>query len=176
EVLTEQSPAGDDFLARVCVDWESAFEPLATKSIRTVLTRFGIVLSSQGGALAQMLTPFKLGVGGKLGSGDQYMSWITLVDAVGVIRHALDNKSVTGPINSVAPTPVTNSEFTAELGKALSRPALLTVPAFALSLMFGEIADAGLLASLRVVPERLTTLGYKFRFPELGGALKSVLG
>lgn len=175
EVLTEQSQPGSDFLAQVCVAWEYAFKPLATKSIRTVFMRFGIVLASQGGALSQMLTPFKLGIGGKLGSGDQYMSWVTLIDAIRVIRYIIDNSTLKGPVNVVAPTPITNSEFTAQLGKALSRPTLLTVPAFALRFMFGEMADAGLLASSRVLPEKLISAGYEFRFPELDGALNMIL-
>jgi uncharacterized protein (TIGR01777 family) len=132
-------------------------------------------LSEEGGALAKMMTPFKLGVGGRVGSGEQYMSWITLDDTVGAIYHALTHTDVHGPINVVAPNPVTNSEFTKKLGAALSRPTLLPAPVFALRLAFGEMADALLLSSMRVEPLRLKESGFVFQYPELEGALRHIL-
>jgi uncharacterized protein (TIGR01777 family) len=176
EVLNEQSASGDDFLAEVCREWELATRPAAERGIRVANLRFGVILSKEGGALAKMLTPFKLGVGGRVGSGRQYMSWITLDDAVGAIYHALMNEDVRGPVNVVAPRPVTNQEFTKTLGQVLSRPTLFPAPVFALRLAFGEMADALLLSSMRVEPERLKETGYTFQHPELEGALKSLLG
>lgn len=175
EVLTEESSPGDDFLARVCREWEEATAPAAQAGIRVALMRFGIILSSKGGALAKMLTPFKLGVGGRLGSGHQYMSWIALDDVVGVIEHLLEKESVSGPVNTVAPAPVTNREFTEALGDALSRPTLLPVPEFAMRLAFGEMADVALLASQRVEPARLKETAYVFKYPELKAALRHIL-
>lgn len=175
EVLKEESAAGEDFLARVCSDWEEAARAAAGARIRTVLMRFGIILSAQGGALAKMLTPFKLGAGGRLGSGRQYMSWIALDDVVGIIDHLLERDSIEGAVNVVAPNPVTNGEFTQTLGEVLSRPALLPAPAFALRLAFGEMADVALLASQRVEPARLKQSGYLFKYPELKAALRHVL-
>ena len=138
--------------------------------------RFGVVLSGAGGALAQMLTPFKLGIGGPLGSGRQYMSWLTRDDAVGMIEYALTNENLTGPVNAVAPEPVTNSVFAKTLGRVLSRPALLPMPAFALRLTLGrEMADALLLGSTRVEPARLKATGYQFKHPQLEGALRHAL-
>lgn len=174
EILTEESQPGDDFLARVCREWEEATAPAARAGIRVVQMRFGVILSSQGGALAKMLTPFKLGVGGRLGSGRQYMSWIALDDVVGVVDHLL-KASLSGPVNTVAPNPVTNREFTKALGEALSRPTLFPVPRFALRLAFGEMADVALLASQRVEPERLKESGYVFKYPELKDALRHIL-
>ncbi len=175
EVLTEASAPGADFLAHVCRDWETATEPARAAGIRTVNLRFGVVLSSAGGALAKMLTPFKLGVGGRVGSGQQYMSWIALDDVVGAIEHALMNESVAGPVNVVAPQPVTNAEFTQALGHALGRPTLLPVPAFGLRLALGEMADALLLASARVEPAQLKAIGYQFKYPQLDNALRYLL-
>jgi uncharacterized protein len=175
EILTEESQPGDDFLARVCREWEEATAPASGAGIRVVHMRFGIILSSEGGALAKMLTPFKLGVGGRLGSGDQYMSWIALDDVVGVIDYLLEKDSLSGPVNTVAPQPVTNSEFTKVLGEALSRPTLFPVPKFAMRIAFGEMADIALLASQRAEPARLKSSGYVFKFPELGAALKHIL-
>lgn len=175
EVLTEESAAGDDFLARVCRDWEAATEAAARAGIRTVLMRFGVILSSHGGALAKMLTPFKMGAGGRLGPGRQYMSWIALDDVVGIVDHLLEKDSTSGPVNVVAPNPVTNREFTGALGEALSRPTFLPAPAFALRLAFGEMADVALLASQRVEPARLKQSGYAFKYPELKEALRHVL-
>jgi uncharacterized protein (TIGR01777 family) len=175
EVLTEDSAPGDDFLAEVCVEWEKATALATEKGIRVVNTRFGIILDKKGGALAKMLPPFRLGVGGKLGSGKQWMSWIALDDIIGGIEFALANDSVKGPVNFVAPNPVTNAEFTKTLGKVLSRPTLLSVPNFALHLLFGEMADTLLLASQRAQPAKLTKSGYGFRYSELETALRSVL-
>jgi uncharacterized protein (TIGR01777 family) len=175
EVLRETSAPGDDFLARVCREWEEATEPAAQAGIRVAQMRFGVILSSRGGALPKMLTPFKMGVGGRLGSGEQYMSWIALDDVVGVIDHLLEKDSVRGAVNTVAPNPVTNSEFTGALGEALSRPTLFPVPKFAMRLAFGEMADIALLASQRVEPARLKESGYVFQYPELKGALEHVL-
>jgi hypothetical protein len=175
EVLNEQSASGDDFLAEVCREWELATRPATERGIRVANLRFGVILSAEGGALAKMLTPFKLGVGGKVGSGDQYMSWITLDDTVGAIYHALTSEDVRGPVNVVAPNPVTNSEFTKRLGHALSRPTLLPAPVFALRLAFGEMADALLLSSMRVEPLCLKETGFVFKYPELDGALRHIL-
>ena len=176
EVLREDSPPGSDFLAQVCGEWESAAEPASRAGIRVVHLRTGIVLSPAGGALKKMLLPFSLGLGGRIGTGAQFMSWITLDDVVGATYHALNTGSLVGPVNMVAPTPVTNSEFTRTLARVLRRPALAPVPAFAARLAFGEMADALLLASARVVPNRLQGSGYRFRHPELEGALRHLLG
>ena len=176
EVLTEESTAGGNFLAEVCREWEAAAEPARAAGIRVVHLRFGVVLSAEGGALAQMLTPFKLGIGGPLGSGEQYMSWLTRDDAVGMIEHALTDETLSGPVNAVAPQPVTNSEFARTMGRVLSRPAILPMPAFALRLTLGrEMADALLLSSARVEPARLKAAGYQFKHPQLEGALRHVL-
>lgn len=175
EVLTEASAPGNDFLADVCREWEATTALATEKGIRVVNTRFGIILDAHGGALAKMLPPFRMGVGGKIGSGKQWMSWIALADVVGAIKFALTNNSLTGPVNFVAPNPVTNAEFTKTLGKALSRPAIFPIPAFGLRLLFGEMADALLLSSQRVNPERLQTSGYQFRFSQLTAALQDVL-
>src|ERR1051325_2876452 len=175
EVLNEQSASGDDFLAEVCREWELATRPAAERGLRVANLRFGVILSEEGGALAKMMTPFKLGVGGRVGSGEQYMSWITLNDTIGAIYHALTRADVHGPVNVVAPNPVTNSEFTKKLGDALSRPTLLPAPAFALRLAFGEMADALLLSSRRVEPLRLKESGFVFQYPELEGALRHIL-
>ena len=176
EVLTEINPAGRGFLAEVCQAWEEAAEPARQKGIRVVSLRFGMVLSSAGGALAKMLPPFRLGLGGALGSGRQYVSWIAIDDAVGAIQHALTTETLQGPANTVAPQAVTNQEFTKVLGKVLGRPTVLPMPAFAARLMFGEMADELLLASARVEPAKLLSTGYAFRYPDLEAALRHVLG
>jgi uncharacterized protein len=175
EVLTEESASGSGFLAEVCRGWEAATEPALQKGIRVVNLRFGVVLSSTGGALAKMLPPFRMGMGGILGSGKQYMSWIILDDAVGAIRHALLTEPLQGPANATAPQPVTNEEFTKTLGKVLKRPTLLPMPAFAARLMFGEMADELLLSSARVQPVKLLATGYAFRYPELEAGLRHLL-
>jgi uncharacterized protein (TIGR01777 family) len=175
EVLTEESAPGEGFLPDVCREWEAAARPAVERGLRVVYLRFGVILSAEGGALGKMLTPFKMGVGGKIGSGEQYMSWITLDDVIGVIKHALTDESLSGPVNVVAPAPVTNLQFTKAIGRVLSRPTIFAVPAFAARLAFGEMADAALLASERVEPARLTKSGYVFQHPELEGALRQLL-
>ncbi|MBA3241750.1 MAG: TIGR01777 family protein, partial [Acidobacteria bacterium] len=176
EVLHEESASGEDFLSEVCREWEKAALPASQAGIRVVHLRIGIVLSAEGGALAQMLTPFKLGIGGRMGSGAQYMSWVALDDVVGIIEHALKDEQVRGPVNTVAPAPVTNAEFAKAMGHVLTRPALLPMPAFALRLALGrEMADALLLGGARVEPARLKATGYQFAYPELEGALRHVL-
>lgn len=173
EICTESSAEGHGFLPEVCHKWEEAAHPAEDRGIRTVYLRTGIVLSPRGGALAKMLLPFKLGLGGILGSGKQYMSWIALEDLVELILFALKHESVKGALNGVAPNPVTNAEFTQALGKELNRPTILPVPAFALKLIFGkEMAEEMLLSSTRAVPEKALKQGYKFQYPTLQGALK----
>lgn len=175
EGLDETAQAGTGFLAEVCVAWERATEPAAAAGIRVVNTRFGIVLSREGGALQAMLTPFRLGLGGRIGDGRQYMSWITLDDAVGALTHVLDNPDVSGPVNVVAPNPVTNEGFTRDLAAALRRPAVMPLPAFAARLALGKKAEELLLASQRVVPARLEGSGFTWAHPDLPAALKHVL-
>jgi uncharacterized protein (TIGR01777 family) len=175
QTLTEESGAGSGFLPDVCREWEAATEPASQAGIRVVNLRFGMVLSPAGGALQKMLPPFKLGLGGRIGSGAQFMSWIAIDDAVGAIHQALSAESLRGPVNAVAPTPVTNAEFARTLARILRRPAFMPVPQFAARLAFGEMADALLLASARVMPVRLQESGYHFRFPELEGALRHML-
>jgi|SRR5579859_270627 len=175
EVLTEESKPGTDFLAGVAREWEAEALKAEALGIRVVLARFGIILARHGGALARMLLPFKLGAGGRLGSGKQWMSWITLDDVVGIIRFALENGAVRGPMNVVAPQPVQNVEFTKTLARALHRPAIFPAPAFALRLALGEMADALLLSSQRVKPQKLQELDYSFMHSELPSALSAVL-
>lgn len=174
EILTEASSPGNDFLAQLCRDWEAEVAKAEAQDIRAVMLRFGIILAAQGGALQKMLPPFRFGVGGRLGNGRQWMSWIALEDVVGLIRYAIDNDSVRGPVNAVAPDPVRNFEFTSVLAGVLRRPALFPVPRFALHLILGEMADA-LLASQRVVPASLAEKEFAFRRPELKSALESIL-
>jgi uncharacterized protein (TIGR01777 family) len=176
ETLTEESPPGDDFLARVCREWEAAAEPAAQSGVRVCRTRFGIILSRGGGALSKMLLPFRLGVGGIIGSGRQYMSWITLDDVVGALLHVLEKPEIAGPVNVAAPQPVTNAAFTKALGRALSRPTLLPLPAFAARLLLGEMADGLLLSSARVRPAKLLATGYRFRHTDLEEGLCFELG
>jgi uncharacterized protein len=175
ELLTEESKAGADFLAVLAQEWEAQALKAEALGIRVVLARFGIILAREGGALAKMVTPFKLGVGGKLGSGKQWMSWVTLEDVVGILRVAIEKADVRGAVNVVAPKPVQNAEFTKALAKVLHRPALFPAPAFALRLALGEIADALLLSSQRVVPSRLERTGYRFQHADLAPALAAVL-
>jgi uncharacterized protein (TIGR01777 family) len=175
EVLREESASGEGFLSEVCREWEKATLAASQAGIRVVHLRIGFVLSDKGGGLPRMLTPFKLGLGGRVGSGRQYISWITLDDLVGVIKFALSNETLRGPVNAVSPNPVTNEEFTKALGGALHRPTVLPVPAFAARLAFGEMADAVILSSTRVEPARLEEAGYKFLHPEIREALRSVL-
>jgi uncharacterized protein len=176
ELLREASAAGHDFLAEVCRAWEAATEPAVQRGIRVVQLRLGMVLSPAGGALAKMLLPFKMGAGGMIGTGQQYMSWIALDDVLGAIHHALVTASPHGPVNAVAPHPVTNREFTTILGRVLGRPTLMPLPAFAAHFAFGEMADTLLLASTRVEPARLLETGYAFRYPDLQDALRHLLG
>ncbi|MBI5384229.1 MAG: TIGR01777 family protein [Verrucomicrobia bacterium] len=175
EALDEQSAPGSGFLAEVCREWEAALASAAEQGVRVVHLRLGLVLAAQGGALAKMLTPFRLGLGGSLGSGRQYWSWITLEDLLAVVLFAMRTETLSGPVNAVAPGTVTNREFTKTLGRVLRRPAILPVPGFALRLLFGEMADGALLASARVKPAKLEASGFVFRFPELEPALRSLL-
>lgn len=170
EVLTEQSGSGIGFLAQVTEDWESAARLAEALGIRVVLLRFGVVLGRDGGALAKMLPIFRWGLGGKLGSGRQWMSWIHVADVTALIRHALATDSLRGPINATAPNPVSNSEFTRTLAGALHRPGIFPVPAFALKLAYGQMASV-ILASQRVLPAAAESAGFRFRYPSLAGAL-----
>lgn len=176
EALTEESAMGSLFLSHLCRDWEAATEPASVAGIRVVNLRFGVILSAKGGALTKMLLPFRLGLGGKIGAGAQYMSWIAIDDVVGAILHALTTESVTGAVNVVTPDPVTNEVFTKCLGQVLGRPTLFPMPTFAARLAFGEMADELLLAGARVEPMKLQKTGYTFRYPHLGGALRALLG
>lgn len=170
-VLDESAPAGNDFLAGVCRDWEAASRPAADAGIRVVNVRIGIVLSSVGGALEQMLPPFKAGVGGRLGNGKQFMSWVSHRDVVGVFHRALVDERLEGPVNAVAPTAVTNREFTKSLGRALQKPTLFPVPKLAIKTMFGEMGEALLLSSARVRPGKLEAVGYEYQDSDLDQTL-----
>lgn len=175
EKLTEHSGPGNDFLAQLCRDWERESQRAAEFGARVATPRFGLVLSARGGALPRMLLPFKLCAGGRLGSGEQWMSWITLADVVSVLKLALGNGAARGPINTVSPQPVSNIEFTKALAKALHRPAIFPVPEFALHILIGEMADDCLLCSQRVLPEKLQTFGFKHQDPELGAAFARII-
>ncbi len=175
QVLTEESPSGKGFLAEVCRDWEAAVEAATKKGIRVVHSRTGVVLSASGGALTKMLTPFKMGFGGVVGGGRQYMSWIALDDMVSAIAHVINTETIEGPVNMVAPNPVTNYEFTKTLGRVLGRPTIFPVPAFAARLAFGEMADELLLSSARISCAKLLASGYQFKFSKLEDALKYLL-
>jgi uncharacterized protein (TIGR01777 family) len=176
EVLTEESPPGTGFAADVCVRWEQAAEPAATAGIRVAHPRSGIVLGRTGGALKKMLLPFKLGLGGRLGSGRQWFSWIAIDDEVRVLLHLIESSELTGPVNATAPNPVTNAEFTKTFGRVLGRPTVIPVPTIGLKLVFGsEAVDEGLLTSQRALPARLESDGFEFQTPELEGALRQVL-
>ena len=172
EILTETSAAGDNFLAEIGKNWEAEAVKAENFGVRVVRLRIGIVLAKDGGALAQMLTPFKFGLGGTIGSGKQWMSWIALEDAVRIVNFALENENLSGAINVVAPNPATNEEFTDTLGATLHRPTFLPLPAFAVNLAFGEMGNALLLDSTRVVPKRLEEYGFEFKFPDLKAALE----
>jgi uncharacterized protein (TIGR01777 family) len=176
ERLTEQSPGGAGFLTGVVRGWEEAARPAADAGVRVVHLRSGIVLSASGGALERMLLPFRLGLGGSFGDGSQYMSWISLDDELGAIEHALAAEQVAGPVNAVAPNPVTNREFAKTLARVLGRPAVVRTPALALRLALGGFARESLLASQRALPQRLLDSGYRFQHPELEGALRHLLG
>jgi len=172
EEMTESSAAGDTFLAEVSKEWESEARRAEDAGIRTVLLRTGIILSKDGGALGTMLLPFKLGIGGVVGSGKQWMSWISIDDHIRVINYAIEYENVRGAVNSVSPNPVTNGEFTKTLGEVLYRPTILPLPSFAVNMVFGEMGDALLLASTRVVPKRLEDAGFEFKYPELKTAIE----
>ena len=177
EILIEESPGGQGFLAGVSREWEAATRPAAEAGIRTVNLRIGLVLSPKGGALEKMLTPFRLGLGGKIGSGQQWWSWIHVDDIVGAVHYAMHAESLSGPVNLVSPHAVRNADFTQALASVLRRPALFPLPTFLARLAFGgEMADELLLSSAHVEPERLRASGYSFRFPELGAALDDLLG
>lgn len=175
EILTEQSAPGRGFLPDVCREWEAATQAASDAGIRTAHIRTGVVLSPRGGALEKMLTPFKLGVGGKIGNGRQWMSWIDVQDMVGAIHHILKDDSLRGPINMVAAQPVTNAEFTKALGSVLSRPTIFPVPAFVVKLLFGEMGETVMLGSQRVQPRVLEAAGYSFRFSNLRASLENLL-
>ncbi len=176
EIIREESAAGTGFLPEVCREWEAASQIAANAGIRTVNLRTGLVLSEKGGALKPMLTPFKLGLGGRIGSGRQWWSWIHMGDMVGGIHHAINTQSLSGALNMTAPNPVRNAEFTKKFAKVLSRPAILPLPAFALRMIFGKMATEEMfLASERVIPEKLLANGYNFRFPDLEPALENLL-
>lgn len=172
EECTESSAVGDNFLAGVCKEWEAESRRAEDAGIRTVLLRTGIVLSKDGGALATMLLPFKMGVGGVVGSGKQWMSWISLDDEIAIINYAIENENIRGAVNAVAPNPVTNQEFTKTLGEVLYRPTFLPLPEFAVSMIFGEMGDALLLASTKVMPKRLEDAGFQFKYPNLKEAIE----
>ena len=175
EQLTEDSQPGSTFLSEVCKEWEAESMRAEDSGISTVLLRTGIVLSKDGGALATMQTPFKMGVGGVVGSGNQWMSWISLDDVVGIVNFTLEREHFRGVVNMVSPNPVTNKEFTAALGEVLHRPTILPLPQFAVKMVFGEMGDALLLDSTRVIPKRLEEAGYEFRYPYLKPALENAV-
>ena len=175
EVITEESPSGDDFLASVCREWEAlALE--ASSHSRVVLLRSGLILAREGGALPPLALPFRFFAGGPVGSGRQYMSWISLSDWVGIVQWMLSRNHVTGPLNLTAPTPVTNAEFARTLGRVLNRPSFVPTPAFAMRLALGELADALILGGQRVVPTRASALGYEFKHTTLESALRDIYG
>jgi len=172
ELLDEDSEPGGGFLAHVCRDWEQAAAAAASAGVRVVNLRFGPILAREGGMLEKMLAPFKLGLGGKVGSGKQYISWVAIDDVVGATMLAIDNESIRGPVNVVSPNPVTNEEFTRTLGHVLNRPTVFAMPEFAARLAFGEMADEMLLVSQRVAPKKLNDAGYQFQNPELGAVVR----
>lgn len=175
ELLDETSAAGTGFLADVCREWEAATAPAAHAGARVVHLRTGVVMDPAGGALAKVLTPFRLGVGGPVGTGRQWMSWIGLEDHLRAVEHIMWTESIVGPVNLVAPSPVTNAEFASTLGRVLARPAVVPVPAFAVQLLFGEMADATILAGQRVMPRTLVAAKFDFAYPSLEQALRHAL-
>jgi uncharacterized protein (TIGR01777 family) len=175
-VLREDTGSGTGFLAETCREWEAAAQPAAEKGIRVVHLRIGIVLSPRGGALKEMLMPFKMGVGGRMGTGKQYWSWVAVDDVAGVLLHALTTESLSGPVNTSSPKPVTNREFTKVFGRVLGRPTIFPMPAFAAKLALGEMAEELLLASQRLDVSKLLGSGYQFRYPDLESALRYLLG
>ena len=175
ERLTENSGPGYNFLGMVCREWEAATKPAAEAGIRTVQLRIGIMLSMQGGALKQMVRPFRFGLGGIVGNGKQYWSWVALEDVVGAVQHALTHDGLSGPVNVVSPNPITNIDFTRAIAQVVHRPALFPLPPFAVRLFFGQMGEELMLASARVLPTKLEASGYKFRYPELKPALMDIL-
>jgi uncharacterized protein (TIGR01777 family) len=175
ELLTEQSSVGTGFLAEVSRQWEAATGPASDAGVRVVCLRIGVVLARDGGALKPLLLPFKLGLGGRIGSGKQYWSWVALDDVIGAMMFALENESLRGPVNAVAPAPVRNEEFVRVLGKVLHRPTIFPLPEFAVRGLLGEMGQELLLTSARVSPQKLQQAGYRFRYDELGAALRAIL-
>jgi uncharacterized protein (TIGR01777 family) len=175
EILGEDSPSGDGFAALICRQWEAAVQPATQAGIRTAQMRLGVVMSAEGGALQKMLLPFRLGLGGRLGNGRQWWSWVSVRDVVGAIHQVLNDDSLRGPINTVTPNPVTNAEFTRTLASVLNRPAIFPMPAFAVRLVFGQMGEELFLASQRVKPAKLTASGYQFQHPGLKKALEEIL-
>lgn len=175
EEVTESSAAGEGFLAEVSKSWESESRRAEDAGIRTVLLRTGIVLSKEGGALGTMLTPFKFGVGGVVGSGKQWMSWISLDDHIAILNYVIENENIRGAVNAVSPHPVTNEEFTKTMGEVLYRPTFIPLPEFAVSMVFGEMGDALLLASTKVMPKRLQDAGFEFTYTELKAAIEHAI-
>jgi uncharacterized protein len=176
EILREDSPSGQGFAAEICRQWEAAAQPAAQAGIRTAQMRIGVVMSADGGALPEMLTPFRLGLGGKLGDGRQWWAWVSVRDVVGAILHVLNHESLSGPVNTVAPNPVTNADFTRILASVLHRPAIFPMPAFVVRLIFGEMGEELFLGSQRVEPAKLAASEYQFQHPDLKTALKDILG
>ena len=176
ELLTEESGPGQGFMADVCQEWEAASNPVREAGLRVVNLRVGVVLAREGGALPPMLLPFQLGLGGRVGSGKQYWSWVAIDDVVGIIRFALQNESLCGPVNVVSPEPARNKDFTRALAAQLHRPAIFPLPAFIVRTLLGQMGDAALLGSARVVPARLMAAGYQFHHPTLQAALQAALG
>ena len=175
ETATEQTALGEGFLCDICREWEAATQPARDAGIRVVNARIGIVLSTRGGALTKMLTPFKLGLGGKVGNGKQVMSWVSLQDLVNMLLFVMSDQTLSGPVNMVAPNPVTNAEFTKALGRALKRPTIAPLPVFAARLMFGEMADELLLTSIRVAPSVLQAAGYDFLHSDIDAGMRAAL-
>lgn len=173
--VTESSANGDDFLAEVCKHWEAACQPAIDANIRTVNTRIGVVLSTEGGALKKMLTPFKMGMGGVVGPGTQYMSWVSILDVAKGLKTVIENEKFNGPVNLVSPNPVTNREFTKTLGKVVSRPTFIPLPSFAVKMLMGEMGEGLLLTSTRVVPQVLIDSSFEFEHPELEIALRAIV-
>jgi hypothetical protein len=175
EILRENSPSGGGFAAEICRQWEAATQLAANAGIRTAQVRLGVVMSADGGALPKMLPPFRLGLGGRLGSGRQWWSWVAVQDVVGAMDHVLNHDELQGPVNTVAPNPVSNAEFTTTLASVLKRPAIFPMPAFAVRLIFGQMGTELFLASQRVEPAKLAASGYQFQHPDLKNALQEIL-
>lgn len=175
EILRENSPSGGGFAAEICRQWEASTQPAANAGIRTAQMRLGVVMSADGGALPKMLPPFRLGLGGRLGSGHQWWSWVAVQDVVGAIDYVLNHDELQGPVNTVAPNPVSNAEFTTTLASVLERPAIFPMPAFAVRLIFGQMGTELFLASQRVEPAKLAATGYKFQYLELRKTLEDIL-